>query len=377
MSDPTLALATALIARNSVTPADGGCMDLVAERLAPLGFILEYVNRGGVTNLWARRGSARPLFCFAGHTDVVPTGPLESWTSPPFAPEIRDGRLYGRGAADMKSSVAASVTAVEDFVAAHPDHPGSIAFLLTSDEEGDAVDGTVAVVEALMARGETLDFCVIGEPTSVDTLGDMVKNGRRGSLSGTLKVKGIQCHIAYPHLGRNPIHEVAPALAELAATEWDRGNEYFPPTTWQISNIHGGTGATNVIPGGVEIKFNFRFSTASTPESLQGRLTAILDRHGLAYDIAWTLGARPFLTGRGPLADAAAAAIRAECGIETELSTTGGTSDGRFIAEICPQLIEIGPVNATSHKIDEHVEIAALPRLSAIYRRILETLLSS
>ncbi|HMV01058.1 MAG TPA: succinyl-diaminopimelate desuccinylase, partial [Rhodocyclaceae bacterium] len=327
MSDPTLALATALIARNSVTPADGGCMDLVAERLAPLGFILEYVNRGGVTNLWARRGSARPLFCFAGHTDVVPTGPLESWTSPPFAPEIRDGRLYGRGAADMKSSVAASVTAVEDFVAAHPDHPGSIAFLLTSDEEGDAVDGTVAVVEALMARGETLDFCVIGEPTSVDTLGDMVKNGRRGSLSGTLKVKGIQCHIAYPHLGRNPIHEVAPALAELAATEWDRGNEYFPPTTWQISNIHGGTGATNVVPGSVEIKFNFRFSTASTPESLQGRLTAILDRHGLVYDIAWTLGARPFLTGRGPLADAAAAAIRAECGIETELSTTGGTSD--------------------------------------------------
>lgn len=228
-----------------------------------------------------------------------------------------------------------------------------------------------------MARGETLDFCVIGEPTSVDTLGDMVKNGRRGSLSGTLKVKGIQCHIAYPHLGRNPIHEVAPALAELAATEWDRGNEYFPPTTWQISNIHGGTGATNVVPGSVEIKFNFRFSTASTPESLQGRLTAILDRHGLVYDIAWTLGARPFLTGRGPLADAAAAAIRAECGIETELSTTGGTSDGRFIAEICPQLIEIGPVNATSHKIDEHVEIAALPRLSAIYRRILETLLSS
>ena len=377
MSDPTLALATALIARNSVTPADGGCMDLVAERLAPLGFILEYVNRGGVTNLWARRGSARPLFCFAGHTDVVPTGPLESWTSPPFAPEIRDGKLYGRGAADMKSSVAASVTAVEDFVAAHPDHPGSIAFLLTSDEEGDAVDGTVAVVEALRARGETLDFCVIGEPTSVDTLGDMVKNGRRGSLSGTLKVKGIQCHIAYPHLGRNPIHEVAPALAELAATEWDRGNEYFPPTTWQISNIHGGTGATNVVPGSVEIKFNFRFSTASTPESLQGRLTAILDRHGLVYDIAWTLGARPFLTGRGPLADAAAAAIRAECGIETELSTTGGTSDGRFIAEICPQLIEIGPVNATSHKIDEHVEIAALPRLSAIYRRILETLLSS
>ena len=375
MSDPTLALATALIARNSVTPADGGCMDLVAERLAPLGFILEYVNRGGVTNLWARRGSARPLFCFAGHTDVVPTGPLESWTSPPFAPEIRDGRLYGRGAADMKSSVAASVTAVEDFVAAHPDHPGSIAFLLTSDEEGDAVDGTVAVVEALMARGETLDFCVIGEPTSVDTLGDMVKNGRRGSLSGTLKVKGIQCHIAYPHLGRNPIHEAAPALAELAATEWDRGNEYFPPTTWQISNIHGGTGATNVVPGSVEIKFNFRFSTASTPESLQGRLTAILDKHELEYDIDWTLGSRPFLTGRGPLAEAASAAIREICGIDTELSTTGGTSDGRFIAEICDQLLEIGPVNATSHKIDECVDVEALPRLSAIYTRILEQLL--
>ena len=375
MSDPTLALATALLARPSVTPADGGCMDLIAERLAPLGFSTEFIARGGVTNLWARRGTAKPLFCFAGHTDVVPTGPLEAWTSPPFAPEIRDGLLYGRGAADMKSSLAASVTAVEAFVAAHPQHSGSIAFLLTSDEEGDAVDGTVAVVEALKTRGETLDYCIIGEPTSVNTLGDMVKNGRRGSLSGTLTVKGVQCHIAYPHLGRNPIHEAAPVLAELAATEWDRGNEYFPPTTWQVSNIHGGTGATNVVPGHVEIKFNFRFSTASTPESLQERLTAILDRHGLAYDLAWTLGARPFLTGRGPLAEAAMAAIRAECGIATELSTTGGTSDGRFIADICPQLLEIGPVNATSHKIDEHVEVAALHRLSALYRRILESLL--
>jgi succinyl-diaminopimelate desuccinylase len=375
VSDPTLALATALLARPSVTPADGGCMDLIAERLAPLGFSTEFIARGGVTNLWARRGTAKPLFCFAGHTDVVPTGPLEAWTSPPFAPEIRDGLLYGRGAADMKSSLAASVTAVEAFVAAHPQHSGSIAFLLTSDEEGDAVDGTVAVVEALKARGETLDYCIIGEPTSVNTLGDMVKNGRRGSLSGTLTVKGVQCHIAYPHLGRNPIHEAAPVLAELAATEWDRGNEYFPPTTWQVSNIHGGTGATNVVPGHVEIKFNFRFSTASTPESLQERLTAILDRHGLAYDLAWTLGARPFLTGRGPLAEAAMAAIRAECGIATELSTTGGTSDGRFIADICPQLLEIGPVNATSHKIDEHVEVAALHRLSALYRRILESLL--
>ncbi len=377
MSDPTFELARQIISCHSVTPEDGGCMEIIAERLKPLGFSIEYINRNGVTNLWARRGSTAPLFVFAGHTDVVPTGPLEKWTSPPFAPEIRDGMLYGRGAADMKSSVAASVTAVESFIAANPDHPGSLAFLLTSDEEGDATDGTVIVVEALKARGETLDFCIIGEPTSVETLGDMIKNGRRGSLSGVLTVKGIQCHIAYPHLGRNPIHLAAPAIAELGDTEWDQGNEYFPPTTWQISNIHGGTGATNVVPGSVEIKFNFRFSTASTVDSLQQRLIAILDRHGLDYDIKWTLGARPFLTGRGPLADAAAAAIGDICGIETELSTTGGTSDGRFIAEICEQLLEIGPVNATSHKIDECVDVSALPRLSAIYTRILEQLLSS
>jgi succinyl-diaminopimelate desuccinylase len=375
MEDPTLALARELIARNSVTPADGGCMDLIAERLKPLGFSFEFINRGGVTNLWARRGTAKPIFCFAGHTDVVPTGPVESWTSHPFQPEIRDGRLYGRGAADMKSSVAASVTAIEAFVAAHPGHPGSIALLLTSDEEGDAVDGTVAVVEALKARGETIDYCIIGEPTSVNSLGDMVKNGRRGSLSGKLTVNGIQGHIAYPHLAKNPIHLAAPAIAELAGTEWDRGNEYFPPTTWQVSNIKGGTGATNVIPGTVEVLFNFRFSTASTPEGLKARLTGILDGHGLDYDIAWTLGAKPFLTGRGPLADATIASIREECGIETELSTTGGTSDGRFIFDICPQLIEVGPVNATSHKIDEHVEVEALPKLSGIYTRILEKLL--
>ncbi len=377
MSDPTLTLLQQIIACPSVTPDDAGCMEILAARLEPLGFSCEFINRNGVTNLWARRGSARPLFVFAGHTDVVPTGPLDKWTSPPFAPEIRDGMLYGRGAADMKSSLAAMLTATEAFVAAHPDHPGSIAFLLTSDEEGDAVDGTVAVVEALKARGEMLDFCVIGEPTSVDTLGDMIKNGRRGSLSGKLTVKGIQCHIAYPHLGRNPIHEAAPAIAELGDTEWDQGNEYFPPTTWQISNIHGGTGATNIVPGSVEIKFNFRFSTASTPESLQQRLTAILDQHALDYDIDWTLGARPFLTGRGPLADAASRAIRDICGIDTELSTTGGTSDGRFIADICAQLLEIGPVNATSHKIDESVDVTALPRLSAIYTRILEQLLSA
>ena len=377
MSNPTLELARSIIARPSVTPDDAGCCDLFAERLKALGFSIEFINRNGVTNLWARRGSTKPLFVFAGHTDVVPTGPLDLWTSPPFAPEIRDGMLYGRGAADMKSSLAAMLTATEAFIAAHPQHPGSLAFLLTSDEEGDATDGTVVVVEALKARGESLDFCVIGEPTSVDTLGDMIKNGRRGSLSGVLTVKGIQCHIAYPHLGRNPIHLAAPAIAELGDTEWDQGNEYFQPTTWQISNIHGGTGATNVVPGHVEIKFNFRFSTASTPEGLQQRLTAILDRHGLDYEIKWTLGARPFLTGRGPLADAAGAAIREVCGIDTELSTTGGTSDGRFITEICDQLLEIGPVNATSHKIDECVDIAALPKLSAIYTRILERLLPS
>ena len=377
MSDPTLELVRQIIACPSVTPDDAGCMEIIAERLRPLGFSCEFINRNGVTNLWARRGTAKPLFVFAGHTDVVPTGPLDKWTSPPFAPEIRDGMLYGRGAADMKSSLAAMLTATEAFIAANPDHAGSLAFLLTSDEEGDAVDGTTIVVEALKARGESLDFCIIGEPTSVDTLGDMIKNGRRGSLSGKLTVKGIQCHIAYPHLGRNPIHEAAPALAELGDTEWDQGNEYFPPTTWQISNIHGGTGATNVVPGSVEIKFNFRFSTASTPENLQQRLTAILDRHELDYEIAWTLGARPFLTGRGLLADAASTAIREICGIDTELSTTGGTSDGRFIAEICAQLLEIGPVNATSHKIDECVDIAALPQLSAIYTRILEQLLSA
>ena len=377
MSDPTLDLARQIMSCPSVTPDDAGCMEIFAQRLAPLGFQLERIDRNGTSNLWARRGTAKPLFVFAGHTDVVPTGPLEKWSSPPFAPEIRDGLLYGRGAADMKSSLAAMLTATEAFLAEYPDHPGSLAFLLTSDEEGDATDGTVAVVEALKARGETLDYCIIGEPTSVETLGDMIKNGRRGSLSATLTVKGIQCHIAYPEKGRNPIHQFAPALAELAATEWDAGNEYYQPTTWQVSNIHGGTGATNVVPGHVEVKFNFRFSTASTPEGLQQRLCAILDQHGLDYEIKWTLGARPFLTGRGPLADAASAAIRAVCGIETELSTTGGTSDGRFIAEICSQMLEIGPVNETSHKIDECIAVAGLPLLSTVYRQILEKILLS
>ena len=374
-TEATLSLAQALLACPSVTPADGGSLALIQSRLAPLGFTFEAIDRGQTRNLWARRGTAKPLFCFAGHVDVVPTGPLEQWTTPPFEPTVRDGYLYGRGAADMKSSIAAMIVAVERFVAQHPEHPGSIAFLITSDEEGDALDGTVAVVEALEARGETLDYCIIGEPTSVNTVGDMVKNGRRGSLSGKLKVKGIQCHIAYPEKGRNPIHQVAPALAELATTVWDEGNEYFQPTTWQVSNIHAGTGANNVVPAHVELLFNFRFSTASTPESLQQRFTAILDKHGLEYEISWTLGARPFLTGRGVLADAVRDAIHEETGLVTELSTTGGTSDGRFIAAICPQMVEVGPVNATTHKIDECIAIDALPRLTGIYQRILEKIL--
>lgn len=380
MSDPTFDLACDLFSRASVTPDDAGCINLIGKRLAALGFTLEDHNRNGVSNLWAIKtnanGSVAPLFCFAGHTDVVPPGPLDQWTSGPFEPTVRDGKLFGRGAVDMKSSLAAMVTATESFIATHPDHAGSIAFLLTSDEEGDANDGTIAVVEALTARGQRLDYCIIGEPTSVEKLGDMVKNGRRGSLSGKLTIKGIQCHIAYPHLGRNPIHEVAPALAELAATEWDQGNEYFPPTTWQISNIHGGTGATNVVPGSVEIKFNFRFGTASTPESLKQRLHAVLDKFGLEYELAWTLGASPFLTPRGSLASAITEAIQTETGITTELSTTGGTSDGRFIAAVCDQLVEVGPINATAHKIDEHIDLNALPTLSGIYRRILEKLLT-
>ena len=375
-SNPTLALAEQLIACRSVTPEDGGCMTIISERLQRIGFDCEFINRNGVTNLWARRGKAAPLFCFAGHTDVVPTGPIESWLSPPFEPNRRDGFLFGRGSADMKGSLAAFVTASEDFVASNPAHHGSIAFLLTSDEEGDATDGTVAVTDALAARGETIDYCVVGEPTAVSRLGDTVKNGRRGSLTGKLTVKGIQGHIAYPHLAKNPIHLAAPAIAELAATVWDEGNEYFPPTTWQISNIHGGTGASNVIPGHLDIQFNFRFATASTPESLKSKVDEILTRHGLDYSIAWTLGAKPFLTGKGDLVDSAIAAIRDVAGIETELSTTGGTSDGRFIADICPQVIEIGPVNATIHKINECVEIAALQQLSSIYRQILDQLLT-
>ncbi len=371
----TLELTQQLIARRSLTPQDDGCLSLIGARLEPLGFKLEMMRCGNVDNLWARRGNSSPVVCFAGHTDVVPTGPLDKWHSDPFTPTVRDGMLYGRGASDMKGSLAAFVTSIEKFVAANPDHNGSIALLLTSDEEGVAVDGTVRVVEALQARSEKLDYCIVGEPTSVNKSGDTIKNGRRGSLSGTLTVKGVQGHIAYPHLVKNPIHLAAPAIAELAGVIWDNGNEYFPPTSWQISNIHGGTGATNVVPGTVEILFNFRFSTASTVDNLKARVHEILDRHKLEYDLKWELSGKPYLTPRGNLVDAVSAAIRKVTGIDTELSTSGGTSDGRFIADICPQVIELGPLNATIHKINECVAVADLDDLSEIYRLTLENLL--
>jgi succinyl-diaminopimelate desuccinylase len=372
-----LSLVKDLVSRSSVTPDDKGCQAVLIERLTRAGFKCETIESGGVTNLWARRGTTAPLAVFAGHTDVVPTGPLEKWTSDPFTPTERDGYLYGRGTADMKSSIAAFVVAAEELVAAHPDIPGSIGLLITSDEEGPATDGTVVVCNALKARGEQLDYCIVGEPTSSTTLGDTCKNGRRGSLSGTLVVKGIQGHVAYPHLGRNPLHQLAPALTALTTTEWDAGNEYFPPTTFQVSNLHAGTGATNVIPGEAEMRFNFRFSTASTPESLQSRVHAILDAHGLEYTLDWNLGGEPFLTPRGNLSQALVDAIAAETGVTTELSTTGGTSDGRFIAKICPQVIEFGPGNATIHQIDERVEIASLEPLKNIYRRTLHTLFTA
>ncbi|MFA7241505.1 MAG: succinyl-diaminopimelate desuccinylase [Sulfuricellaceae bacterium] len=371
----TLELAQALIARPSLTPDDAGCQEILIARLEKLGFVVEKMPFNGVANFWARRGTGAPLVCFAGHTDVVPSGPVELWGSDPFAPQIRDGMLYGRGAADMKTSLAAFVTAIEEFVADHPHHPGSIALLLTADEEGSAIDGTERVVQTLQARGVTLDYCLVGEPTCSGKLGDTVKNGRRGSLSGTLKVKGIQCHIAYPHLGKNPIHLAAPAIAELAKMQWDVGNDYFPPTTWQISNIHGGAGATNVVPGQVEILFNFRFSTASTVESLKTQVHAILDKHGLEYDLAWALSAQPYLTARGALVDAVTAAIATATGVDAELSTSGGTSDGRFIAMICPQVIEFGPLNATIHKIDECIKVADIEPLKEIYRLTLVNLL--
>ena len=373
----TLELAIDLLSRRSVTPEDAGCQELLISRLEKLGFAIERMRCGNVDNLWARRGTAKPLVVFAGHTDVVPTGPVEQWHSPPFEPTIRDGMLYGRGAADMKTSIAAFVVAVEEFLASHPDHPGAIGLLITSDEEGVAVDGTVKVVEALQARGEGIDYCIVGEPTSNKKVGDMIKNGRRGSLSGKLIVKGIQGHIAYPHLVKNPIHLVAPAVADLATTEWDRGNEYFPPTSWQISNFNSGTGATNVVPGHAEILFNFRFSTASTMEDLKSRVHAILDQHGLDYDLHWEFSGKPYLTPKGDLVDAISSAIEQAYGVTPELSTSGGTSDGRFIADICPQVIEFGPLNVTIHKINECVAVADIDPLKETYRLTLETLLKA
>ncbi|MDI1244332.1 MAG: succinyl-diaminopimelate desuccinylase [Rhodoferax sp.] len=382
----TLALACDLIACPSETPSDAHCQQLMGARLQAVGFQLETLVSGPadfqVTNLWAKRPASvvpgqsqtSKLLVFAGHTDVVPTGPLKLWDSDPFKPTQRDGKLFGRGAADMKTSLAAFVVATEEFVATHPASPLAIGFLLTSDEEGPALDGTVKVCEMLQARGEVLDYCIVGEPTSVTRTGDMIKNGRRGSLGGKLTVKGTQGHIAYPQLANNPIHLLAPALAELIGMDWDRGNAFFPPTSWQVSNIHGGTGASNVIPGTVVVDFNFRFSTESTPETLQSRLQAVLERHDLAYDLAWTLSGMPFLTPPGTLVDAVVAAIGAETGLTPELSTSGGTSDGRFIAKICPQVIEFGPPNGTIHKINEHIALADIEPLKNIYRRTLENL---
>ena len=380
----TLRLTEQLLSMPSPTPSDGGCQTLMAARLAPLGFVCETIESGPadfrVTNLWAKRAAnhsaakAPKTLVFAGHTDVVPTGPLAHWDSPPFSPSHRDGKLYGRGASDMKTSLAAFVVAIEEFVAQQPDAALNIALLITSDEEGPAVDGTVVVCQQLRARGEVLDYCIVGEPTSVERTGDMIKNGRRGTMSGKLTVHGVQGHIAYPQLADNPIHRLAPALAELVGVRWDEGNAFFQPTSWQVSNIHGGTGASNVIPGQVVVDFNFRFCTESSPESLQQRLCAVLNRHSLEYDVVWTIGGLPFLTTPGALVEAVTQAIKDETGIDTQLSTTGGTSDGRFIAQICPQVVELGPPNATIHKINEHVALADIGPLKNIYRRVLERL---
>lgn len=380
----TLELTEALIACRSVTPADGGCQDLIAKRLQAIGFHTESVVSGPenfqVTNLWAIKkgasGDQGKVLMFAGHTDVVPTGPLEKWDSDPFTPTIRDGLLYGRGATDMKTSLAGFVVATEEFVVTHPNHTGSIAFLITSDEEGPANDGTVIMCERLQKHGQRLDYCVIGEPTSVEKIGDMIKNGRRGSLSGKLRVKGIQAHIAYPHLGKNPIHITAPAIQQLVHAEWDKGNEYFQPTSFQISNVHAGTGANNVIPNELVVDFNFRFSTESKPEQLRERLEHILNSHNLDFEIDWVLGGSPFITANGDLANALRNAIKAETQIDTELSTTGGTSDGRFITKICNEVVEFGPLNATSHKINECVIIDDVEPLKNIYRKTLEQLVA-
>jgi succinyl-diaminopimelate desuccinylase len=377
--NPTLELAKTLIARRSNTPDDAGCQEMMIARLEPLGFKIERMRFGDVDNFYARRGTSGPLLVFAGHTDVVPTGPVEKWHTPPFEPTIKDGMLYGRGAADMKTSCAAFITAIEDFVAAHPDHPGSIGLLITSDEEGIAINGTVKVVEALKARNEHFDYCIVGEPTSNKVVGDMIKNGRRGSLSGKLTVKGVQGHIAYPHLVKNPIHLVAPAIKDMVDTVWDMGNEYFPPTSWQISNMNGGTGATNVVPGEVEILFNFRFcpelkGQGSTDQNLRERVHAILEKHALTYDLEWEYSP-PYITPRGNLVEAISEAIQEAYGVSPELSTTGGTSDGRFIADICKQVIEFGPLNATIHKLNECVAVADIEPLKDTYRITLEKLL--
>jgi succinyl-diaminopimelate desuccinylase len=372
---PTLSLAKALIACRSVTPDDAGCQMLMSRRLTALGFEVEPMPHGEVTNFWARRGTDGPLLVFAGHTDVVPPGPLDAWRFDPFVPTVENGLLYGRGAADMKGSLAAMIIACERFIAECPDHRGSIGFLITSDEEGPAVDGTVKVIEALQARGEAIDWCLVGEPSSEDQAGDVIKNGRRGSLNGRLTVHGKQGHVAYPHLADNPFHRAAAALAELVAVEWDPGNEFFPPTSFQIANIHAGTGAENVIPGTLEVQFNLRFSTEQTEEGIRERVQALLDRHGLDYRLDWRLSGHPFLTPPGELVDATRAAIAAELGFEPHLSTSGGTSDGRFIAPTGAQVVELGPINATIHKIDECVAVEALEQLTCIYQSILKILL--
>jgi succinyl-diaminopimelate desuccinylase len=378
MNCPVRSLAESLIRLRSVTPDDAGCQTLIADRLRAIGFDCEPMRFGEVDNLWAVRRGARPgpTLVFAGHTDVVPAGPRQWWHSDPFEPTEREGVLYGRGAADMKSSIAGFVVAIEEFVATRPDHCGAIAVLLTSDEEGPALDGTVKVIDTLRARGESLDYCIVGEPTSVRVIGDMIKNGRRGSLTGKLVVQGIQGHVAYPHLARNPVHELSPALAALVAERWDEGNDYFPPTTWQVSNIHAGTGVGNVIPGEVTVDFNFRFSTASTVEGLKSRVHAVLDAHALQYKLDWTIGGLPFLTPKGALSQALTDAIQAEAGVQTELSTTGGTSDGRFISSLCREVIEFGPPNASIHKTNENIELGWLQPMKNIYRRTIASLLA-
>ncbi len=373
---PTIELAQALISRPSITPDDAGCQALLCERLSAIGFACEPLHFGEVANLWARRGTSGPLFCFAGHTDVVPTGPEGKWQHPPFSAVLGEGMIHGRGAADMKGSIAAFVTACERFIASHPQHVGSISLLITSDEEGPAVDGTVKVIESLEARNEKIDWCLVGEPTSTARLGDVVKSGRRGSLSGYLTVKGIQGHVAYPHLARNPVHQTAPALAELAAMEWDQGNDHFPPTSFQIANLNAGTGASNIIPGELEVMFNFRFSTEQTEAGLRQKVEALLDRHGLEYDLRWDLSGNPFITEGGKLLEATTAAIESVCGYRPEVNTAGGTSDGRFIAPTGAQVLELGPLNATIHQINECVSAADLDTLSTVYEQILVRLLT-